>query len=122
MSLPLTPRVNSAMLSGKVGETVRFVGKIIEQNGSRALMTASDKGQAEIHMDPVKQLYRVTNWWQKYINFGASQYGTEYIEVIGTVNSDYSISEMISTNFGNNFDMDIYNELIVKMQQFPTVF
>ncbi|KAF9109515.1 hypothetical protein BGX27_007544 [Mortierella sp. AM989] len=85
MSLPITPRVNSAMLSGQVGQTVRFVGKIIEQNGSRAIMTASDKGQVEIHMD------------------GSSQYGTEFIEVIGTVNGDNSISEMTSTNFGNNF-------------------
>ncbi|KAF9352970.1 hypothetical protein BGX26_009245 [Mortierella sp. AD094] len=85
MSLPLTPRVNSAMLSGKVGDTVRFVGKIIEQNGSRALMTASDKGQVEIHMDQ------------------NAQYGTQYIEIIGVVNPDHSITEMTSTNFGNNF-------------------
>ncbi|KAG0206116.1 hypothetical protein BGX28_002369 [Mortierella sp. GBA30] len=102
--LPITPRVNSAMLSQYVGQPVRFVGKIIEQNGTRAVMAASDKGQVHVHMTEL------------------SQYGTQYVEVIGTVNGDFSISEMASTNFGNDFDLDTYNETVKKMQQFPSVF
>ncbi|KAF9915978.1 hypothetical protein BX616_004930, partial [Lobosporangium transversale] len=85
MSLPATPRVNSAMLSAHIGKTVRFVGKIMEQNGTRAFMSAPDKGQVEIHMNET------------------SQYGTQFIEVIGVVNSDHSITEMASTNMGNDF-------------------
>ncbi|KAF9985430.1 hypothetical protein BGZ75_002991 [Mortierella antarctica] len=51
-----------------------------------------------------------------------SQYGTQFVEVIGVVNGDHSISEMTSTNFGNEFDIDTYNEAVKKMQQFPSVF
>ncbi|KAK3828102.1 MAG: replication factor A protein 3 [Benniella sp.] len=101
---PATPRVNSAMLRSHVDERVRFVGKIIEQNGSRALMTASDKGQVEVVMNVM------------------SQYGTQYVEVIGFARSNGTIDEEVSINFGNDFDMDTYNELITKMQRFPTVF
>ncbi|KAF9980428.1 hypothetical protein BGZ65_005122 [Modicella reniformis] len=85
MSLPETPRVNSTMLHGFVGQNVRFVGKIIEQNGTRAVMTAPDKGQVEIHMN------------------ASSLYGTQFVEIIGNVNSDGSITEATSSNFGNNF-------------------
>ncbi|KAF8939497.1 replication factor A protein 3 [Dissophora ornata] len=104
MSLPTTTRVNSAMLGGLVGQTVRFVGRIIEQNGARAIMAASDKGQVEVHMND------------------KSQYGTQIVEVIGVVNGDNSITEMASSNFGNDFDMETYNALVTKMQQFPSVF
>ncbi|KAI1301125.1 60S acidic ribosomal protein P1-alpha 3 [Mortierella claussenii] len=104
MSLPQTTRVNSKMLGANVGNTVRFVGKIVEQNGTRAIFTASDKGQVEVHMIP------------------SSQYGTPYIEVIGVVNGDHSLQEMTSTNFGDEFDMETYDQLVVKMQQFPSIF
>ncbi|KAG0358372.1 hypothetical protein BGZ54_010452 [Gamsiella multidivaricata] len=67
-------------------------------------MAASDKGQVEIHMND------------------KSQYGTQFVEVIGVVNGDNSITEMISTNFGNDFDMETYNELVKKMQQFPSLY
>ncbi|KAF9425050.1 hypothetical protein BGZ76_003439 [Entomortierella beljakovae] len=83
--LPVTMRVNSAMLSSSVGKYVRFVGKILEQNGEKALLIASDNGQVEVHMN------------------NESQYGTQYIEVIGVVREDLSIEEQASTNFGNEF-------------------
>ncbi|KAF9552139.1 hypothetical protein BGW38_009510 [Lunasporangiospora selenospora] len=67
-------------------------------------MSASDKGQVEVHVN------------------SQSQYGTEYVEVIGKVRDDLSIEEFTCANFGNSFDMDVYNELVTKMQQFPSVF
>ncbi|KAF9360444.1 hypothetical protein BGX34_007768 [Mortierella sp. NVP85] len=67
-------------------------------------MIASDKGHVEVVMNVM------------------SQYGTQYVEVIGFVRSNGSIDEEVSTNFGNDFDIETYNELITKMQQFPTVF
>ncbi|KAI9242904.1 hypothetical protein MVEG_04211 [Podila verticillata NRRL 6337] len=104
MSLPTTPRVNSSMLATYVGQPVRFVGKIVEQNGTHATMQASDHGQVQINMNH------------------SSQYTSQYIEVIGEVQSDGSINEMVSASFGDSFDLETYNQLVVKMQQFSTVF
>jgi len=44
------------------------------------------------------------------------------MEVIGIVNEDLSISELTSTNFGNDFNLEIYNEQIIKAQKFPAIF
>ncbi|KAF9971591.1 hypothetical protein BGZ73_005435 [Actinomortierella ambigua] len=101
---PTTPRVNSAMLANHRDKNVRFVGKIINHNGERAVMQASDKGQVQIHMN------------------AESAYGTQYIEVIGKVVEDLSISEIASYNMGNEFDMETYNTMIVKAQLFPAIF
>ncbi|KAF9408103.1 hypothetical protein BGZ94_002448 [Podila epigama] len=104
MSLPTTPRVNSSMLGNYIGQPIRFVGKIVEQNGTTAVMSASDKGQVQIHMN------------------AGTQYLSQYVEVIGNVNQDLSITELTASSFGDDFDMETYNELVKKMQQFPTVF
>ncbi|KAG0227042.1 hypothetical protein BGW42_004524 [Actinomortierella wolfii] len=101
---PTTPRVNSAMLGNYKDKNVRFVGKIINHNAERAVMLAADKGQVQIHMN------------------SESAYGTPYIEMIGKVNEDLSISEIASYNLGDNFDLDTYNAMIVKAQQFPDIF
>ncbi|KAF9163515.1 hypothetical protein DFQ27_003030 [Actinomortierella ambigua] len=101
---PTTPRVNSAMLANYKDKNVRFVGKIINHNGERAVMQAADKGQVHIHMN------------------AESAYGTQFIEVIGKVNEDLSISEIASYNMGNEFDMETYNAMIVKAQLFPDIF
>ncbi|KAG0087447.1 hypothetical protein BGZ93_010951 [Podila epicladia] len=102
--LPTTPRVNSSMLGNYVNQPVRFVGKIVEQNGTRATMQACDHGQVQINMSP------------------SSQYTSQYVEVIGDVQSDGSITELSACSFGDSFDMETYNQLVIKMQQFSTVF
>ncbi|KAG0222519.1 replication factor A protein 3 [Mortierella sp. GBAus27b] len=104
MTYPTTPRVNSAMLSKFVGQDVRFVGKIHKQDATRGQLIASDKGNIEVHRSP------------------DSRWGTHFVEIIGMVNEDETISERASINFGNDFDLDTYNELVMKMQQFPSVF
>lgn len=84
----------------------------------------------------------------------SSQYTSQYVEVIGEVQPDGSINEMVSASFGDSFgkadgwnqrkyvmhrdqrwstdleaflvafwiDLETYNQLVVKMQQFSTVF
>ncbi|KAF9923826.1 hypothetical protein FBU30_006110 [Linnemannia zychae] len=85
MSLPTTKRVNSAMLQSCIGETVRFVGELKSRADPIATFLASDKGTVIVHMSET------------------SRYGTKFIEVIGTVNTDRSIMEMTSANFGDDF-------------------
>ncbi|KAG0038663.1 hypothetical protein BGZ82_011316 [Podila clonocystis] len=104
LGLPTTPRVNSSMLGNYIGQPVRFVGKIVEQNGSHASMQACDHGQVQIKMS------------------ANSQYTSQYVEVIGDVLPDGSINELSSCSFGDSFDMETYNQLVIKMQQFSTVF
>ncbi|KAG0334137.1 60S acidic ribosomal protein P1-alpha 3 [Podila humilis] len=104
MSFPATPRINSAMLGNYIGQTVRLVGSVTATNGNQATLTTSDKGQVTV------------------ISNEASAYHTTILEVIGEVNTDLSISELTFCPFGDDFDMDVYNELVKKMQQFPTVF
>ncbi|KAG0043227.1 60S acidic ribosomal protein P1-alpha 3 [Gryganskiella cystojenkinii] len=103
-SFPTTARVNSAMLQKHVTESVRLVGRVESQNGTYAVIQASDKGQVQVHMSP------------------ESQYGTRFMEIIGVVNADLSISELASTNFGDDFNLDTYDAMIVKAQKFPGVF
>ncbi|EKX51926.1 replication protein A3, 14kDa [Guillardia theta CCMP2712] len=40
-------------------------------------------------------------------------YGSEFVEVYGTVNNDRSVTEIRSTDFGNNFDLKLYNEAVL---------
>ncbi|KAF9905504.1 60S acidic ribosomal protein P1-alpha 3 [Linnemannia zychae] len=124
MTLPTTKRINSAMLQSTVGETVRFVGELkgsqgnytrhykfygvltinMDRQGNVATFLSSDKGIVAVSMSE------------------GAQYGTKFMEVIGTVNADRSINEMVATNFGNSFDLDAYDAMIVKAQKFPSVF
>ncbi|KAG0288588.1 hypothetical protein BGZ96_007685 [Linnemannia gamsii] len=51
-----------------------------------------------------------------------SLYGTKFVEVIGSVNPDRSITEWTSSNFGDDFNMETYDAMVVKAQKFPSVF
>lgn len=69
-----------------------------------------------------------------------SQFGAEYIEVIGEVNPDLSLRELANASFGDNFrtcmrapawcacadapspDMQNYNELVLLSREFPQLF
>ncbi|KAG0366177.1 hypothetical protein BGX24_003820 [Mortierella sp. AD032] len=104
MSLPTTKRINSAMLQSNIGETVRFVGELKGRQDNVATFLSSDKGTVMVHMSD------------------GAQYGTKYMEIIGTVNGDRSINEMTSSNFGHSFDLETYDAMIVKAQKFPSVF
>ncbi|KAG0309751.1 hypothetical protein BGZ97_012988 [Linnemannia gamsii] len=104
MSLPETKRVNSAMLQNCIGEPVRFIGEFKSRQDTMATFLSSDKGLVTVAMNE------------------NSLYGTKFVEVIGNVNPDRSIAEWTSSNFGDDFDMETYDAMIVKAQKFPSVF
>ncbi|GJJ71529.1 replication factor A3 [Entomortierella parvispora] len=103
-TFPPTPRINSAMLGNHIGGHVRLVGRVESQNSKFAVIVASDNGQVHVQMAE------------------GAQYGTRYMEIIGVVNQDLMVSELTSTNFGDDFNLEIYNEQIIKAQKFPNIF
>jgi hypothetical protein len=62
----------------------------------------------------------VVNKLPRQITFGLTfekidqrQFESEVVEVVGSVNSDRSVSEMRSTDFGNDMDLKMYNEMLL---------
>jgi hypothetical protein len=47
---------------------------------------------------------------------------TIYVEVIGQVQRDCSIRVEKAINWGNEFDLEAYNQLVELMPQFPSMF
>ncbi|CEI97015.1 hypothetical protein RMCBS344292_11158 [Rhizopus microsporus] len=99
-----TPRVNSALREKYVGKTVRLVGKITSFSGNTAVLEASDHGQVLVNLN------------------GESQWGTQYVEVIGQVDQDFTIREFKTTNMGDNFDLDLANKVVEFGQRCPEIF
>lgn len=93
-----TPRVNRANIQNYVGKTVRFVGKVLGTNpGNGSADMESSDGQ-RIHVQLVTP---------------ASQFTQQIVEIVGTVNPDLSITEMLTTPFSPNFGM---NNLCINKQ------
>ncbi|KAI8097745.1 replication factor A protein 3 [Halteromyces radiatus] len=80
-----TPRINSQLREKYVGSTVRIAGKVVSFSGDTAVMNATDGGQV---------LVKLTK---------ESQWGTQYVEVIGRIEKDFSVMEFKSCNLGDNF-------------------
>mmetsp|Transcript_61199 Transcript_61199/g.92543 ORF Transcript_61199/g.92543 Transcript_61199/m.92543 type:complete len:109 (+) Transcript_61199:3-329(+) len=94
----VTPRVNQALLSSFVGKNVRVVGQVQQQpSNGVAVLLASDNAPVT-----VKTQAQSEETWTD-----------QYMEVIGKVAPDLSIEELFSTNFGNNFDLDNHNALVI---------
>ncbi|CAO3589192.1 unnamed protein product [Absidia cylindrospora] len=99
-----TPRINSQLREKYVGSTVRMAGKVVSFSGETAVMNATDGGQVLIKLS------------------GESQWGTEFVEVIGRVENDFSLMEFKLCNLGNNFDMSLANKLVEYGQKLPELF
>ena len=82
----VTPRVNSGLIKNFVNANVRIVGKVVASpaNGF-ATISASDGGNVRIN------------------TLAESEWTDSFVEVIGKVNADGSMTELFSTGFGNNF-------------------
>ncbi|KAI7884151.1 replication factor A protein 3 [Mucor mucedo] len=80
-----TPRINSSLRDKYVGRTVRITGKLVSLSGNTAVIESTDKGQVLVHLN------------------GESQWGTDFVEVIGQVEQDFTLREFKTTNLGNNF-------------------
>jgi len=100
-----TPRVNSACLPQNIHQTVRLVGKVEQILGGNVItLRACDDG-----LVTVKLTSECTP-------------GTTYVEILGKVLPDRSVQSLSCTNFGDEFDMKVYNELIKHTRSFPEVF
>ncbi|GAA5826944.1 hypothetical protein JCM5353_004774 [Sporobolomyces roseus] len=100
-----TPRVNAAKLAEyQPGQVVRLVGKVLTITDEEALVESPDGGQVTIRLD------RQTN-----IN-------DKFIEVIGKYDGDMVITEMISQNLGDEFDLDLANKVVELTHTLPDVF
>ncbi|KAJ1967036.1 hypothetical protein H4R35_006829 [Dimargaris xerosporica] len=99
-----TPRVNSGMLPQYTNTSVRLVGKVLQVQGTKAVLEASDHGKVTIDLMP------------------ANNFGTQYVEVIGLVQDGRSIQEYSSCNLGDTFDLGNYNKLVELSQKYQDLF
>ncbi|CAO3640137.1 unnamed protein product [Cunninghamella echinulata] len=98
-----TPRIN-LIREKYVDQTVRISGKIISFSGETAVIQATNGGQVLVKLN------------------GESQWGTDYVEVIGRVEKDYSIFEFKFVILGNDFDLGLANKVVEYAQKCPEIF
>jgi hypothetical protein len=83
-----TPRINSGLLNSYVNMHVRIVGRVAGQQQLDVTLEASDGGSVLVKRNPAT----------------ASVYSSHaFVEVLGTVQPDLSISEIAATGFGAQF-------------------
>ncbi|KAJ2960757.1 hypothetical protein NQZ79_g3899 [Umbelopsis isabellina] len=99
-----TPRVNSATINNHIGHAVRVTGKVISLSGESAILEATDNGQIQVQLN------------------GQSQWGTQYVEVIGQVLAENTLKEFTSTNLGDSFDLTLANKVVEYSQKCPELF
>merc|ERR1711871_976490 len=92
-----TPRVNSQLIGqyASTGRVVRLIGKVKSVQGATAQLEAPDGGAVMVrrrHQQP---------------------YQSSFVEVMGNVNDDRSIDEQAFTECGENFDLKVYNDLVL---------
>ncbi|PWW79491.1 replication factor A protein 3 [Tuber magnatum] len=98
-----TPRINAPLLMQYIGRTIRLVGKVTDIHGDKATLESS--GVIVVHVD------RDSN-----LKLGNA------VEVVARVNQDLSIKVLSSSDFGNNLDMKVYEELVGICQQHKEIF
>ncbi|KAH9815589.1 replication factor A protein 3 [Melampsora americana] len=91
-----TPRINSSMLPNFIGRVVRISGKLISCNfQSDAVIESCDGGQITVLVAQ------------------NSPIGTDsYLEIIGKVESDNTIREMDTCNFGEDYDLALAQAVV----------
>eukprot|EP00656_Telonema_subtile_P005491 TRINITY_DN12499_c0_g1_i1.p1 TRINITY_DN12499_c0_g1~~TRINITY_DN12499_c0_g1_i1.p1 ORF type:complete len:137 (+),score=24.49 TRINITY_DN12499_c0_g1_i1:95-505(+) len=87
-----SPRVGKSHLAEYDGKTVRFVGKVKSNDGGVAVLEAPDGGEVQVH--------------------NSTPYQTQFVEILGSVQSAGAISQQSYVDFGDEFHMGNYNELL----------
>jgi len=87
-----TPRVGFPQLKNMIGRKVLFVGRIESMDQGRVHMVAPDGSKVIIQSNGV--------------------FDSQFVEVEGTVVDPMTIQEASHTNFSENFDMNMYNDLL----------
>ncbi|KAG0125866.1 replication factor A protein 3 [Tuber indicum] len=98
-----TPRINAPLLHQFIGRTIRLVGKVTDIHGDKATLDSSGVIIARLDRDSNLKLGNAT-------------------EVVAKVNPDLSVKVLTSTDFGDNLDMKVYEELVGICQQHREIF
>jgi len=106
-----TPRVNYTMLNSHMNRTVRFVGKVANSTPQTVSLLTPDGASVFVqNIDP------------------NSFKPNHFVEVIGLVTSQGGNLILKPANaqnvidFGENFNFENYNELLIFMQQYKHIF
>lgn len=89
-----TPRINSSMLPNYIGRVVRISGKLISLQ-TDAVIESTDGGQITVIVAPNSPIGSDT-----------------YLEIIGKVESENTIREMDTCNFGDNYDLNLAQAVV----------
>ncbi|XP_065896724.1 uncharacterized protein [Dysidea avara] len=101
------PRVNGATIAKFVGKRVTIVGRYVssERGGHTLLLETSDKQQLRANLpSPPLEL------------------PSAFVEVVGKVEHNCQLAVERLVNFGNDFDLDTYNEAIQFLNNCPVAF
>ncbi|DAZ95004.1 TPA: hypothetical protein N0F65_003630, partial [Lagenidium giganteum] len=88
------PRVNKKTMGSYVGRTVALVGAVESHMPTAVVLRTSDGGHVNVKPAP------------------GSDYGSKVVEVIGRVLDSETIQEFKATLFGENFDLESYDQLL----------
>eukprot|EP00879_Flechtneria_rotunda_P010072 GHRR01010530.1.p1 GENE.GHRR01010530.1~~GHRR01010530.1.p1 ORF type:complete len:111 (+),score=7.73 GHRR01010530.1:283-615(+) len=86
------PRVGFSQLKNFIGKTVTFLGKIESMENGLVHMQAPDGSRVQVQAN--------------------SAYDTPYAEITGMVIDPMTIKEDSHVNFGDSFDLNLYNEML----------
>jgi len=98
----LVPRVNSALVKQNVGATVRLAGKVareLKQDSNAMTLETSDGGQVVVSLS----------------NDASSYMTSPFVEVVGKVEPNGTVTEYSGVALSSDFDMKLYDQMIVLM-------
>jgi len=96
-----TPRVSATTLQQyQPGTPVRVVGQVVNINNDLVVLQAAD-GTINVRKQPNSPII-----------------GGHFFEVVGAINQDRSITEQISYDWGEKFDLDLYNGMLQVYQKY----
>ncbi|KAG2218150.1 hypothetical protein INT45_007853 [Circinella minor] len=99
-----TPRINSELREQYVERTVRLTGKIVTYSGQTAVIEAPDHGHVMVKVN------------------GENNWSGTYVEVIGRIEKDFSITEFKSCSLGDDIDLDLANKVVEYGQKYKEIF
>ena len=85
--------MNGTLLPSFQGRIVTLVGKVTSQGAGTATVEACDGNQVQVSRD-------------------GEAYSSGFVEITGLVNPDNSVQEYKCCAFGDNLDMDSYNQMV----------
>mmetsp|Transcript_10388 Transcript_10388/g.16780 ORF Transcript_10388/g.16780 Transcript_10388/m.16780 type:complete len:109 (+) Transcript_10388:28-354(+) len=98
--LGVAPRINGGLLSNFQGKYVTLVGKVLNQNGQIATFEASDGQQVTVQLSP------------------GQHYNSQYVEITGEVNSDLTVRELKSCEYGDSFSEPFLHQMMCNTRTF----